>query len=280
MVLIPNCNAGYYSNSLVPSPASPPFRFLRATVRDWRCARSARRISFRIIRTRRPAWNARTVTSLMDYRDRLFVRFVSPALSPIHKVPNAFLAPLGWFKRRPAARNASTAALDDFRKHGRQSQSRISAGYYSSYNGSTVCFMFQRSLQFARRPIGLHELLSGYYSTSLGSISCQACPLGSFNDDQASTDCSLCPINHYSNSPNSTLCQPCLNGYVTNGLQGSTVCISCEAGTVAVAQTSKCIPCDIGQISGIGRANAVRKLHARIVSIEHGSEPLQSMLRR
>ena len=52
----------------------------------------------------------------MDYRDRLFVHFVSPALSPIHKVPDAFLAPLGWFKRRPAARNASTAALDDFKE--------------------------------------------------------------------------------------------------------------------------------------------------------------------
>ena len=84
-----------------------------------------------------------------------------------------------------------------------------------------------------------------FYRT--GTVTCNACPAGSFSASEGSTQCSQCRAGTISASPGSAACAPCPAGTYSVSA-GATTCRACATGTYSGAEgATSCTSCAAGQ---------------------------------
>jgi len=107
---------------------------------------------------------------------------------------------------------------------------------------------------------------SGTYTSQIGSISCNACPVGKFSSGERTgcvtcsagqytfnkTSCVDCELGWYAPQALSGTCFSCIAGSHTNMQKRATTCTPCNAGSFSSAQSANCTLCAIGHFSGSG----------------------------
>lgn len=110
------------------------------------------------------------------------------------------------------------------------------AGYYAATTGQTAC----------------DPCNAGKYNPSTGQNACLTCGPGTFTADDglAKTACSLCAVGYIQPDSGQTDCDPCGAGKYAP-TEGSSSCLSCNAGYYSIAAASSCIACAPGMISNL-----------------------------
>lgn len=93
---------------------------------------------------------------------------------------------------------------------------------------------------------------AGTFSSTQGSPSCTACPVGTISV-AGSTICSSCPGGTFANITGSRNCSVCDAGFFSQ--TGSSNCSICPSGLFSQSGSSSCSICPSGSFSGLGSRN-------------------------
>ena len=86
----------------------------------------------------------------------------------------------------------------------------------------------------------------GYFAATEGSTACDPCQPGSFNDETGARVCDLCPVGAKSENQASTSCDECAPGTFASS-EGSSTCTECPHGSFQSSQGAyECTLCSTG----------------------------------
>jgi hypothetical protein len=95
------------------------------------------------------------------------------------------------------------------------------------------------------------KCLSGYVTSSNGSLACRGCVVGSFANVSGLSSCLSCSPGFYSSALASTFCSSCTDGSFSES--NASTCDFCPIATFSNAEHSNCSSCPLGSITkGIG----------------------------